>query len=94
MQVATSPPLYWSVGVINRAVFLAATTLSFSTLRGGQRARAQLPRPIRRGETLPANVLRVVCLALDEPTGDPHSGGQRLNTQRPTDTSGRTENDI
>jgi hypothetical protein len=92
MQVATSPPLYWSVCLINGAVFLAATTLSFlypgvaSAL-----ARSYLDR-IRRGEALPANVLRVVCLALDEPTGDPHSA-ERGST-RPTDTSGRTETDI
>jgi len=38
--------------------------------------------------------LRVVCLAVDEPKGDPHSGRRGLNTPRPTYTSGRTENDI
>src|SRR5215203_6902227 len=35
-----------------------------------------------------------VYLAVDEPNGDPHSGGRALNTPRPTYTSGRTENDI
>jgi hypothetical protein len=38
--------------------------------------------------------LRVVYLAVDEPKGDPHSGGRGLNAPRPTYTSGRTENDI
>jgi hypothetical protein len=36
----------------------------------------------------------LIYLAVDEPKGDPHSGGRGLNTPRPTYTSARTENDI
>src|SRR5215210_208769 len=39
-------------------------------------------------------ILRARLLGVDEPKGDPHSGGRELNAPRPTYTSGRTENDI